>query len=689
LSDARKKRRRGEQQRPLSSLAFVVGLAIAAGCSSSADGPPEVTTAEALLGGATMSDTPWPSDVFLRDGHIQVSDVRIEGGQPGPLASLAAALSELDGASTYTSVFFPASGDVPDGAMEGTARWIDLDVPNLETAGKLFFRKDTHEVVALAPQGVVHEEGHHIACVVDAPALRMSAPMRDALAGQGAFASIYAPLAARLAGRSVSAATVFTIGHHTRLTERMRDVAAARPLAAAKVTRVLTGAAIDELLGHPTTTRPGLGDPAGILHDQLGAVVLGTFDAPSFLSASPPQLGRVEVDGAGAPVVKGTEAIPFMLTLPKKPAAGWGQVPVLIFQHGLNAGRSQVATVANDYARAGYATIGIDALWHANRGKVVKDVTHNFGGAPGADGLADADDFGASVSMFGFDGDPARGIGPLDGRYVRDNFRQAFVDVAELVRFLQKGDLAPIAASDPLLAGLVLDASQVVYTSESFGSIVGAGGLAIATGLRGAVLSVGGGGVFLSTLPSSPLFTGLVVPLLRTTFDPALDVSDPAVLPGEAQRSLSLLQAGFAPGDPLSYAPKLAAQGKSMLLLEARSDELIPNQANELFASAAQATSVSLPSRSEPPRFATLPVAAAPYERPQGTIAVVQLSPALHVMFTAFTGERRYQPDFPPIVALAAPESVDNPIELAHDLALGFASSLRSGGPGRVEALPR
>jgi hypothetical protein len=40
-------------------------------------------------------------------------------------------------------------------------------------------------------------------------------------------------------------------------------------------------------------------------------------------------------------------------------------------------------------------------------------------------------------------------------------------------------------------------------------------------------------------------------------------------------------------------------------------------------------------------------------------------------------------------VPLASPERVDDPIELAHDLALGFASSLRAGGPGRVEALQR
>jgi len=636
-----------------------------------------------------MADTPWPSDVFLRGGHLEVADVLLEGGQPGPLATLAAALSELDGAPTYTSAFFPTKGELPDGALEGTARWIDLDARVAEVDSKLFYRKDTREVIALPPDSVVFEEGHRIACVVESPSLRPSDAMRDAVGGKGAFAASYAALGPRLGDRTPSAATVFTIGHPTRVTEQMRDVAAALPPSRAKVTRVFTGTAVDDFLGRPTTTRPGLGDPAGIVHDQLGAVVLGTFDAPSFLAEKPPQLGRVELDGAGRPRVKGTEAIPFMLTLPKRPAAGFGRTPVLIFQHGLNAGRSQVVTVANDYARAGYATIGIDALWHADRGKVVKDEKHEFTGAPGGDGLADGDAFGASVSIFDFDGDPARGVGSLDARYVRDNFRQAIVDLAELVRFLQRGDLAPIAAADPSFTGLGLDSETLVYTSESFGSVIGAGGVAMATGLRGAVLSVGGGGIFLATLPSSPMFNGLVAPLLRTTFDPALDVSDPAVLPGAAQRSLSLLQAAFAPGDPLSFAPKIAAQGKSLLLLEARSDELIPNQATELLAVAAHATSVALPSRSEGPRFATLPAASAPFEHAPATIAIVQLSPALHTMFTAFTGTRSYQPDFPPFLALAAAEQVDNPIELAHELALAFTASLRSGGAGRVDALPR
>jgi hypothetical protein len=108
-------------------FAVASACACASGCSSDADGATNGAAAEALLGGASMRDTPWPSDVFLRDGRINVTDVAIEGGQPGPLGTLAASLSELDGAPTYTSAFFPVIGDLPDGAMAGAARWIDLD----------------------------------------------------------------------------------------------------------------------------------------------------------------------------------------------------------------------------------------------------------------------------------------------------------------------------------------------------------------------------------------------------------------------------------------------------------------------------------------------------------------------------------------------------------------------------------
>lgn len=675
-------------------LVLAVAIAPAAACDDSAlpDGRAKAT---ALFAATSLADTPWPSDVFLRNGTLAVTDVPLEGAQPATRASLAASLSELDGAPTYTSVFFPYDDpgrSLHTGTIAGAkAHWVDLGdatAPKVTTA--VFAREETHEVVALPPPDAVLVEGHRYAVFLVGSGLAVPSAMRDAIEDRGPNAAAFAGARAAMLAVSpeLGPVTVFTVGHHTRIAEKMRDVAAKLPPARANVTKVYAGADVDELLGKPTTTRPGLGDPKGVVHDQLEAVVLGTFDAPSFLTATPPQLGRVELDASGTPIVKGTQPITFMLTLPKKPAAGFGKLPVIIFQHGLNAGRTQVVTCANDYARAGYATIGIDALWHGSRAKIAKDTVHNFTGAAGPDGLADNDDFGASIQIFDFDGDPSRGIGSLDGRYVRDNFRQAMVDLAELARFVQTGDLSPIAAAHPSFAGVSFDGSNLVYTSESFGSVIGASGVALAN-VKGGVLSVGGGGVFLAVLPSSPQFNGLVTPLLRTTFDPALDISDPVALPGPAQRSLSLLQAAFAPGDPLSFVPSIVAQKKNLLLLQARSDELIPNQATELLAVAAKATSVSLPARSEPLRFVKLPTAPAPYSAAP-TIAIVQIAPALHTMFTGFEGDRRFQLDFPPFVALPTPEKVQNPIELVHGIAIAFADSLRApnAAGARVDAPP-
>ena len=132
------------------------------------------------------------------------------------------------------------------------------------------------------------------------------------------------------------------------------------------------------------------------------------------------------------------------------------------------------------------------------------------------------------------------------------------------------------------------------------------------------------------------------------------------------------------PGDPLAYAPLIRQEKKSALLLQARSDELIPNVSGELFAASLGATFVGLAERSAPPRFASLPAASAPW---RGDVALVQLSPATHTMFTSMAGDRRYDPDAPEPEALATPETIDNPIELVHRLTTRFADGWRRGQP--------
>lgn len=657
-------------------------------CGGHDDEEPVLT---ALHYGTSMRDTPWPSDAFLSEGRIRVGpDLPLEG-EATALAKLAEALSDLDGAPMTGSAYFPTSGEAPEGPLEGSADWIDLDEgARVVATSRLFFRASTHEVVALAPVTVPLTPKHRYAVAVSSPKVRPAPTMADALEGRGPHAAMFALAAPALVGRTVSALTVFTVGTPARTLDALSKVALAEPTPKLTVDRVVLGADLDTLLGEPTSKRSGLGDGKGVVHEAIGAIVLGSYETPGFLSDRPRALGRITLDEAGAPVVRRRERVTFMLALPKRPKSGWADLPVAVFQHGLNAGRAQVAAVANDYARRGFATFGVDALWHGDRAPKTKDEVHNFSGKKGPDGLADASDFGGAISLFDFEGDREHGIEPFEARVVRDNFLQAEVDLVVSARVVRRADLAPIAAASPELAGLSFDADRLMYTGESFGSIVGACALAASPDLAGATFAVGGGGIFSRIIPQSPFFGGLVTTFLRRSFDRSLDLEQGDALPGEAQRSLALIQAAIEPGDPLACAPLWAARKKDVLMLMARHDELIPNPATEVLALAGGATAVSLPSRSEPPRHVTLPSGTAPYAGEAGaTRALVQLSPASHVMFTAFSDARRYDTDRSPVEPLPGEIPIDNPTELAHELAVSFAASLRSGGPGRVEALPR
>lgn len=650
------------------------------------------TLPEALLG-STLADSPWPSDQFLVEGHVQLAELPLPGKAQN-LQNLIAALNELDGFPVASSVFFPTAGaELPAGPLEGTARLIDLtdaEAPLVELS--LFYRASTRHLVALAARGHALREGHRYGCVVDDRWVRPGAAMREALAGSGPHADRYAPLVTRLAADGddlarIGAATIFTVGHPTRRLLTLRAALDERPPPTASDVSVLAGAAIDDLLGSSTSGRSGLGDATGLRHDSIGRVIRGTFDAPYYLAESPASPGRITWDAQGKPVVKGSSAIPFTLVLPQPPAGGYGELPVMIFQHGLNAGMTQVLAVADDYARAGYATIGIDALWHGNRRPGNTDEEHNFTGAPGADGFADESALGALLLFFDITGNAAAGVDPLDGRYVRDNFHQAVIDISQLVRLVRQGDLGAIRAADPALAALSLDGSSLIYTGESFGSLLGAQVLAVEPGLQAGVLAVGGAGIFVPIFACSPFFADLVALLLRTSFDSELDLSRPLELPGEAQLSLALMQAAIEPGDPVAFAPLIATppaagKPKSLLMLHAYSDEALPNQAGDALAALTGATAALIPDRTRALRFVDLPTAPLPIHRNRdgATVVVASFDPATHIMFTRFADERKLEPGFPPVRELAEPQPVDNPIELLHDITVEFARSFRLDG---------
>src|SRR5581483_8422800 len=118
-------------------------------------------------------------------------------------------------------------------------------------------------------------------------------------------------------------------------------------------TRLFKDADLDTLYGGPvTTTLPGRPASGGVLHDAVAFALEGTFDVPHYLSATPGKLGLF----SDPPAPKATEAVPFMLVLPKR--ASYAATPVLIFQHGIDDDRRAVLEVSNSFAAAGYAVLG-------------------------------------------------------------------------------------------------------------------------------------------------------------------------------------------------------------------------------------------------------------------------------------------------------------------------------------------
>jgi hypothetical protein len=634
---------------------------------------------------ADLRALPFPSDaLYGDDGRLHIGlPLPFDAANVDNLTQLAATLSEADGFSTTRSIFFPVSDDVV--VDEGAAATVvDLDDPEKRWSFPLYYRAETRQLVALAPLGTAlaerHEYGAWIADGVhdaDGRPLHPSATMSEAMGGHGYLGqrSSYRKLADALAAAQVSprAATAFTTQTLGRWAAKVEMDLAAMPPRAVFTRLFSTAKELETLFGGPvTTTRPGRPPSGGVLHDAVAAVVEGTYDTPHYLSPTPGKLGLF----TDPPEVKAVDHVPFILVLPIR--ANYANTPIVIFQHGINADRSLVLTVANSYARAGYATLGIDELWHGSRLPGNTDVKNNLSGSPDPDGIGDPTPTGAVQWFFDFAGDASSGVLAVDPRYIRDNFRQAAVDLMQEVRLARSGDWSDVLAHVPL-AGLSLDGSKVVYTGESFGSILGGIVLAIDPLLEAAVLAVGGAGILVDLGPNSPQFAQLLQPFVAGAFDTLVDVNHPVETPVRGQMSLNLVQEVIDPGDGAALAA--VAAGKSVLFLCAYADEIVPNQANQALARAFGATEVTLSGgRTRALDWVTLPSAPAPYQATP-LRALVQLDPAGHGMYTAQNGARDFMPPFPPFVKYATPIPIANPIETAHGLAVDFIDGFRAGAP--------
>jgi dienelactone hydrolase len=658
--------RRASNAAPVvSARRIICAILLLAGCGG-ASSPPEAVMAAS----GDLREVPWPSDVLLAsDGRLAIAPPFPFSGQDASIALLADALSELDGFGTVTALFFPVSAPVVVDAG-ATASVIDLDGNDPPHAYPLFYRAATRQLVALPPPGTVLREHHRYGCVIPSGVhddgghpLRPSKAMADLLAGGPSAPTSFQLLAGKL-GASPQAATAFTTRTVSSwVTSAIADLATVPPVATP--TRSFEpGADMDDLFGGPvTTTRPGRPPSGGVLHDHVARVVEGTFASPDYLSAVPGQPGVF----ADVPAPKSVDAVPFMLILPKGAAS---PPPVAIYQHGIDGDRSTMLQVADDYAARGYALLGIDAPFHGSRQLDAVDNVNNLSGMPNPDGIGDPNGLPVAT-FFDFSGDAPLGIAPLDPRVIRDNLRQATVDLMQTVRLVTAGDWSAVS-------GVALDTTAPIYTGASFGGILGANVLAVDPVVSAAVLASAGGSLFTDMFGNSPTLSVLVVSLLGQSYDSAITVAHPDTDPVRAQMSLNLIETLIEPGDGLALTGAIPP-AKSVLLLEAFNDEVVANHSTEALAAAWGASQVTLPG-SPPTRVVMLPSVSPPLAA-SPLRALVQLAPACHTMYTTQQDTRDYADGAPPFVMLATPMTIDNPVEAAHALALDFMDSFRNGAP--------
>lgn len=277
-------------------------------------------------------------------------------------------------------------------------------------------------------------------------------------------------------------------------------------------------------------------------HDHVGAVILGKIGARDFRMDGRWVEGRLK-----APVSAEEVMLDFVLTLP---ASAWegdefkDGVPVVIAQHGIN-GRNSVVKNSDDsfcmklaelFASHGLACLGIDANGHGNRGNL-------------------ADFFAVR-----------------DLRIVRDNFRQTYADLMQLVSAIESIDHDADGTPDLELAPR--------FFGQSLGGIMGTAFAGIDDRVISPVLNVPGVGL------SNILLAARIRDMVGVLFAAESGIefmSDAYVASFPLLRAIAQLV--IDPGDPIHYAALL--NGRPTLVQEGRDDLTIPNHTTRALAALA------------------------------------------------------------------------------------------------------
>jgi dienelactone hydrolase len=279
---------------------------------------------------------------------------------------------------------------------------------------------------------------------------------------------------------------------------------------------------------------------------DVGLVCLDCALKAKILLASPdltdpqnPKLGHFAYQADGKPKWQDGLKLPFLLILPKgaPPAGGW---PVVLFQHGLDNAKDQVASIANDLAAAGFAVVAIDAPHHG--GHPIR-----IPGTPDGTGFFSADVFA-----------------------VADNLREIAIDQRQVVLFLKQRANAWLETKGQPAGAL--DVTHLGYLGVSLGGISGAVSAAVDPDLERVALVVAGG--HLMRIFNETQNVDFQMPLVKA-------LAALGIAPGSAAFDQFVMMAQWAVdrADPVNYGAigKGAAPKDRYLLVSAKGDEFIPN----------------------------------------------------------------------------------------------------------------
>ena len=350
------------------------------------------------------------------------------------------------------------------------------------------------------------------------------------------------------------------------------------------------------------------GDPTGG-DDHLAHIYLATLnDTVQFLD--PDNLNGGQWRGAGdqnlgffnmfTPTPVTTGGLPVLISAPRPDidtftggatsCSSAGDLPVLIYQHGITTSRATLLAIADALAQACIVGVAIDLPKHGilpvNDPFGASDIANLFqalqGGTPQMDGTvipaanavlermvrvaSPMDDCAAQQGVPVGDGDfycPSGDnfINLVDLANSRDTTRQGAVDMMSLFEALEED---ADGALNPGTIGFTVDDANIHFAGMSLGGIVGAPFVALTPDLVTATFNVSGGGIA-KVLDGSPSFE----PNITEGLFNAAGIVKPS---GDYEGFLLMAQTLVDNTDPINFAEQIAANPTAVLVQEVAGD---------------------------------------------------------------------------------------------------------------------